>query len=105
VTPTPSPTPAPTPGSFGKASPKNNAKVAVGAVTLSWAASANATGYEYCVSTKANTCTSWTSTGTARTVTVAAPLGRTTSYWQVRAVGGGAWTYANNGSWWRFSTR
>ena len=103
--PNPTPTPAPTPGTFGKSTPKNNTKVAVGAVTLSWAASANATSYEYCVSTTVNVCTSWTGTGAARSVTIAAPLSRTSYYWQVRAGGGGTLRDANNGSWWRFTTR
>ena len=105
-TPSPTPTPAPTPGSFGKSTPKNNAKVATGAVTLTWRASTNATGYEYCLSTTVNVCSSsWLSTGTARTVTVAAPLTRTSYYWQIRAAGSGTWTYANYGNWWRFNTR
>ena len=103
--PTPTPTPTPTgPGAFNKSSPKNGAKVAAGKVALSWGASANATGYEYCVSPTSGTCATWTAT-TARKVTVSAPVKGVTWYWEVRAVRGSAYAYANGGTWWRFVTR
>ena len=99
--------PPPLPGTFAKSSPKNNAKNVALTATLSWAASATASSYEYCVDTVHNdTCTgdAWVSTGTARSVTVNGLAARTTYSWQVRARNAQGTTLANGGTWWRFTT-
>lgn len=99
------------PGAFAKSGPKNLATKQRTSLSLSWAASTGATSYEYCLTTTPptagqTTCSSaagWVSTGTSRTVTVT--LSRlTTYYWQVRAVNSTGTTYANTGTWWRFTT-
>ncbi|HUR32928.1 MAG TPA: Ig domain-containing protein [Vicinamibacterales bacterium] len=94
------------PGAFSKSAPKNNAKNQATTATLSWAASANATSYQYCYDTSNNSACdgSWISTGAARTASQAGLARNTTYYWQVQAVSGSATTAANNGAWWRFST-
>ena len=73
---------------------------------LTWAASAGAATYEYCVNAVSNhqtTCdTLWTST-TAANVTLANLLPGHTYAWQVRAVNPGGVT-DSNGGWWTFST-
>lgn len=97
----------PTPSAFAKSSPTNTARRVRTPVALSWAASANATGYEYCVdTTNDNACAgAWQSAGTSRTATVGGLAGGTIYYWQVRAVNASGTTPANAGTWWRFTTR
>ena len=97
--------PSPAPGAFAKSAPKNNAKNTAMLLTLSWGASANAASYEYCYDTSDdNACSSWTSTGTARTAAVSGLAPRTTYYWQVRARNAQGTTMANAGAWWKFTT-
>jgi hypothetical protein len=98
------------PGNFNKTSPSNGAtnQVRTG-LKLSWAASTGATSYEICIS-RTTTCdgsgtAGWVSTGTARTTSFSGLAGRTTYYWQVRAVNAGGTRLANTGTWWRFTTR
>ncbi|MFZ9629453.1 MAG: S8 family serine peptidase [Ilumatobacteraceae bacterium] len=97
------------PGAFAKSSPKDAATRQKTALSLSWTAATNVTRYEYCLSrvqptAGQTTCdTGWISTSTARTVAVTL-LRLTTYYWQVRAVNGTGTTYANSGTWWRFTT-
>jgi serine protease len=100
------PPPPPAPGAFNKTSPANASTRVRRPVTLTWAASTGATNYQYCIDTSNdNACTAnnWV-TVTARS---ASPTlnGGVTYYWQVRAVNAGGTTNANNGTWWRFSTR
>jgi hypothetical protein len=94
------------PGTFGKSQPKNNARQIATSVTLSWAASSDATSYEYCADTSNdNACAaSWQSAGTARQVVVGGLSRSTAYYWQVRARNGAGTTVANGGSWWKFTT-
>jgi hypothetical protein len=97
--------PTPPPGAFSKTAPKNNAKNTATALTLSWAASANATSYEYCYdTTNDNACSTWISTGTARTANISGLTVKGNYYWQVRAVNVQGQTPANAGAWWRFTT-
>ena len=98
----------PLPGAFAKSSPKNGATLTSStSASLSWAASSNATSYEYCVDTIDNgVCdTSWVSTGTARSATKSGLTTKSTYYWQVRAKNAVGTTDANSGTWWRFVTK
>ena len=95
------------PGAFNKSAPANNATGSSRtALTLSWAASSGATRYEYCFDTvNDNVCNAtWTSTGTARTVTIGGLGSLTAYYWEVRAVNAVGTTLANTGTWWKFTT-
>ena len=91
------------PGSFGKIAPVNAATEQSTSPTLSWAASANATGYEYCYATT-NPCSNWTDNGTATSQALTGLSLGTTYYWQVRARNAGGLTYANGGALWSFTT-
>jgi len=95
------------PGAFNKSSPSNGATGVATNTTIRWGASSGATRYEVCVDTSNNNnCDgSWTSVGTARQATVSGMARRTTYYWQVRAVNANGLTNANNGTWWRYTTR
>ncbi len=95
---------APAPGAFGKSAPKNGATRVSTRPTLSWAASSGAVGYEVCWNTTGASCTSWVSTGTARSTVVSLP-GRTRVYWQARALNSSGTTEANTGTRWSFTTR
>jgi hypothetical protein len=43
--------------------------------------------------------------GAALQATISSPVGRTTYYWQVRAINTEGITEANSSSWWAFTTR
>ena len=90
------------PAAFSKSSPGNGARNQRSPVTLRWAASAGATGYQWCISTVSGTCTFAPTSATQVAVTLSA---RTTYYWQVRAVNGAGTTDANGGTWWSFRTK
>jgi hypothetical protein len=90
------------PGSFGKIAPANAATEQSTSPTLSWAASANATGYEYCYGTT-NPCSNWMDNGTATSKALTGLALGTTYYWQVRAVNAAGPTYADGGAWWSFT--
>jgi len=100
------PPPVPAPGAFGKSKPGNGATRVSRVSSISWAASANAAGYEYCIDTTIDgTCNgSWVSTGTSRSVTFVF-ASKTKYEWQVRATNTAGVTYANAGAWWTFTTR
>jgi hypothetical protein len=102
---TPTPTPTLTPQSFGKSNPANGGVWPSGS-PLTWTASSGAVRYEYCLDTINNgACdTSWISTNTNQYVFLSFSSG--TSYsWQVRAINAANVTvYANNGTWWTFTT-
>ena len=92
--------------SYDEFTVRNNAKLTTStSATLSWAASAGATSYEYCVSRTNGTCTSWISTGSNLSVSVTGLSPKTNYWWQVRAVNGAGTTLANAGSWWKFTTK
>ena len=85
--------------------PSNGATNQTSSPTLSWAAAAGATGYEYCIdATNDNACSTWISTGTNTSVGLSSLSAGATYYWQVRAVNGDGTTSANGGTWWRFTT-
>jgi hypothetical protein len=94
------------PGTFSKSLPTSGAtSQAISSLTLSWAASSGATGYEYCYDSAIdNDCTSWSST--SNTSVVIGGLSNSTQYeWQVRAVNSNpTMTYADSGTWWHFTT-
>ena len=55
------------PGAFGKISPAAGATGQATSLMLNWNASANATGYEYCLDTSNDgACAGWTSVATSR---------------------------------------
>jgi putative Ig domain-containing protein len=95
------------PGAFGKSSPSNNAKKQATSLTLTWQASTGATSYEYCVdTTNDNACAgSWVSTGAAQQAAISGLSGHSPHYWQVRARNASGTTLANDGTWWKFTTR
>jgi M6 family metalloprotease-like protein len=96
-------TSGPLPGAFSKTSPANGARGEATSLTLTWNSSANATGYEYCLSPDASqTCNTWTSTGTNTSLDLIG-LAESTKYrWQVRATNTAGTTYAD-GSFTAFS--
>jgi hypothetical protein len=99
------------PGSFSKTSPSDFAGGQSTSPTLSWAASSNATGYEYCIDTTNDTaCTApatWTNVGSALSIGLSGLSPGTAYYWHVRATNTGGTTYSNgsSGSFWRFTTQ
>ena len=97
-------TTVPLPGAFGKTSPADAATDQILSPTLSWSASAGATGYEYCYSSASGPCTHWNPVGTNTSVTLSGLAADYTYYWQVRAINISGPTQANSGSWWSFTT-
>lgn len=91
------------PVSFAKTAPANNATKQSTSVTLTWAASTYATSYEYCIALATATCTTWKSTGTARTATITGLAKNKAYYWQVRAKNAGGTTLSNS-TFWKFTT-
>lgn len=94
------------PGAFNKTLPLNNATNVSVTPTLTWAASLRATSYEYCYDETADSAcdNNWTSTGTDTQVVLSGLAPGKNYYWQVRANGDGGTTYANAGTWWKFTT-
>jgi mannan endo-1,4-beta-mannosidase len=95
------------PGAFAKNTPNNGARNRPTSQTLSWASSAGAAGYEYCLDVAPNgTCNgAWVPVGTATSASVSGLPNRTVHEWQVRAVNAVGTTVANGGNWWQFTTR
>lgn len=91
------------PAAFTKSAPTNNAIRQRTSITLSWAASTRATSYEYCIALTTATCTTWKSTGTARTATVTGLAKNKAYFWQVRAKNAGG-TISSTGPHWKFTT-
>jgi hypothetical protein len=90
-------------GPFAKTAPRNNATNQKTSVKLSWAASAHATSYEYCIALSKAACKTWKKTGAARSVTVKGLKAGTSYYWQVRARNG-AGTNLSTSTFWKFTT-
>ncbi len=93
---------------FSHISPANGAIGTSTSPTLSWADSAGATSYEYCLDTTDNgTCdTAWTSTGATTNVGLSGLNAGTPYYWHVRAINIGGTTYAEGDAetFWSFTT-
>jgi len=96
----------PLPGAFGKTAPANGATGQLTDLNLSWSASSNAMGYEYCIDTTDNNAcnTSWVAAGLVTSTQVTGLAEWTTYFWQVRAVNGQGSSDADGGSWWWFIT-
>ena len=99
-------TTAPPPGAFNKTAPANNATgIPNSGTTLTWGAASGATSYEYCIDAAINSsCNStWVSVGAATSATTSSIAAGLPYEWQVRAVNSNGSTYANTGTWWRFT--
>ena len=94
------------PNAFGKTSPANGSFALTG-LTISWGASSNASEYQYCLDTVNNgSCdASWISTGVTPGASLSGLGNNDAYYWQVRAANPGGTTYADGGTWWRFTAR
>jgi hypothetical protein len=92
---------------FGKSNPYNGAVNQDLNLTLSWGSISDATGYEYCIYESGGSCTTWTSTGTSRTVELSGLSEDTTYEWQVRANNGEGTIYADGSesAFWSFTTQ
>jgi len=95
------------PGAFAKTGPAHGATGQAWSGTLTWAASASATSYEYCLDTAANEIcdTAWTGVGTSTSAALSGLSPATTYSWQVRAVNAAGPTAADGDTWWAFTTR
>jgi hypothetical protein len=91
------------PAAFAKTLPTVGQSIASSTTTLSWAASAYATNYEYCIALSTAACTSWTSTGSATTASISGLSHGATYHWQVRARNDVGTTLANSSALWRFT--
>jgi hypothetical protein len=91
---------------FNKSSPSNGTTYPSVSPTLSWGTSTGTTSYDYCYDTTDNDAcdTSWINNGTATSKDLSQLSAGTTYYWQVRAISGGGITYADNSTWWSFTT-
>lgn len=95
------------PGAFSKIAPANLSTGRPLTLTLKWGSSLNAVSYQYCVDTvNDNKCnTSWKSAGANTSISITGLLKGKTYYWQIRAKNAIGTRLANNGTWWRFSTK
>ncbi|HEX6035154.1 MAG TPA: hypothetical protein VFY83_11990, partial [Anaerolineales bacterium] len=93
------------PASFGKSAPANGATNQPLNLFLQWNSTVGAIDYEYCFDTiNNNLCDAgWTGTYRVKATLQNLPTS-TTFYWQVRANNTSGGTYANNGTWWSFTT-
>jgi len=98
------------PGAFAKLAPASAATgVSRTSAVFTWAASAGATSYQFCLTPGSTTCgatgsTGWVSVGTALTTTRTGLASKTVYYWQVRAVNTVGSTLANSGTSWKFTS-
>jgi len=94
------------PGVFGKHNPANGATGIDTSVTLKWGSGTNADSYEYCIDTSNNNACSggWINTGADRTVDLKGLTYNKTYYWAVRAVNEHGKTYADDNTWFSFTT-
>lgn len=91
------------PAGFAKQSPPQNSSNLRTSVTLMWAASSRAATYAYCLAKSIAACTTFISTGSARSVVINGLSKNTLYYWQVRATNAAGTTTAT-GSVWQFKT-
>jgi hypothetical protein len=95
------------PGSFSKTAPENTAtNVSINPI-LTWGTSTNATSYEYCYDTiDDDSCTGWTTTGSATSVALSGLSYETTYYWHVRAKNSIGTMYSDSSAtaFWSFTT-
>jgi hypothetical protein len=94
------------PGVFGKHNPANGATGVDTTVTLKWGSGTKAESYQYCIDkSNNNACNgSWINTGTNRTVKLTGLTHNKTYYWEVRAINSAGKTYADDKTWWSFTT-
>ena len=95
------------PAAFTKSLPANGSVNQPVSVSLSWAASAGASAYWFCIDTSNdNACTNWVNNGTSISKLKGGLSQNTTYYWQVRAVNGAGTTYPDGSatSFWSFTT-
>jgi hypothetical protein len=97
--------PAP-PEAFGKTSPVDLAIDQLTALQLQWESSANATLYEYCIDDEIDgECDgSWVDASTNLAADITGLIPGKQYEWQVRASNSTDTVYANNGTWWSFTT-
>ena len=92
------------PGPFGKSTPANGTSSVSLSPTLTWASSSGAANYAYCYdTTNDGACTNWVN-ASGTSVTLSGLSVGTTYYWQVRAVSGAGFTYADDNVYWSFTT-
>jgi uncharacterized repeat protein (TIGR01451 family) len=94
------------PAAFGKTVPANGATAVSLSPTLTWETSGGADSYEYCLGSSSGACDllDWTNVGEDTSVALSDLDTATTYHWQVRAVNTGGTTYANDNTWWSFTT-
>lgn len=94
------------PTAFNKTGPADGSDQ-INAVNISWSASTNVDGYEFCFdTTNDNACSMWTPVGTNTSVALTNLDPGATYYWQVRARNASGVTYADGSSnaFWSFRT-
>ena len=96
----------PKPLAFSKLAPLDAAADQSTSPTLTWETSTYATGYEYCLSELAGSCTSWVDNGSSTSKELSGLTASTTYYWHVRASNSGGITYSDGSdtALWSFTT-
>ncbi len=96
----------PDPTTFTKVAPAFGATDQSLTPALSWTSSPDAQEYQYCVDTINNDACDgeWVVVNNDLTVTLDTLHPNTTYYWQVRSVSPSGTTYANDDTWWSFTT-
>ena len=92
---------------FNKTSPLNSAIDQPINISLTWAASPDATTYFYCYDTTDDSdCSEWVDNGTETSITISGLAEETTYYWQVKAVNAFGDMYADGSgtAFWSFAT-
>jgi hypothetical protein len=99
--------PAIVPAPFSKSSPSSGATGQSTSPALTWGASGGADRYEYCIDTVLNNAcdTTWIDAGGATSVGLSGLASGTSYQWQVRAQNLAGTTFADNGTWWSFTTQ
>ncbi|RPI86382.1 MAG: hypothetical protein EHM41_08690, partial [Chloroflexi bacterium] len=95
----------PKPDPFTKTIPISGTVDLLSSLTLSWGGSTGADYYQYCYDTTSDdACTNWSNAGLSQSIGITGLISDTTYYWQVRAHNEFGDTYADNGTWFNFST-